>query len=535
MRKWIILLIAALFVQFLPAVAEAAAGSLTATIDQSDRKVVIEGTLAEPGAEVLVTVTDPDGRTDYFNQKTTDDKGAFRFSYVSLSTKPGVYRVRAIGPSGAGSNDLQAEYAYAGSPSNGNEPGTIIVPPSGEVEIVLAADGSVVLKPRSRHDPVNGILFVTIDSESWKRAMGMAKPDADGVRHIVIQANSDEPAKGYRIALPAAALSMNSKSAFITLETPISAITVPSDMLDGEGASVAEFAIAEASRDGWNEVTDAGVRHRPAVDISLQLDGTPLDWHNESSQVDIAIPYSPTQTELDAAERLIIRYVDDSGQSVPVINGRYANGTVSFRTQHFSTYAVAFGAETFGDLPVAHWAHQAVGALAARDIVKGRTDGSFDPAAAVTRAEFLVLLMRTLEQHTDEGGGIVGEALSFMDVSSSAYYARSLRAASKAGIVKGDGSGNFRPNALIARQEMSAMVYRALLSTGRLVASESRAEGGVVFKDDSNIAAYARDSINALSSAGVLQGSGNAFRPTASASRAEAAQVMYKIWLSNAE
>ncbi|MFC3798689.1 S-layer homology domain-containing protein [Cohnella sp. GCM10012308] len=528
MRKWIILLIAALFVQLLPAVAAAASGALTASIDQSDRKVVIEGRLAEPGAEVLVTVTDPDGRTDYFNQKKTDETGAFRFSYVSLSEKPGIYRVRAIGPSGAGSNVLQAEYTYTGSPTNGTEPGTGTVSPSADVEIVAGADGSVVLKPRLSRDPANGILSAIIGSDALKRAMEMAKPDADGVRRIVIQAKSEEPAKAYRIALPAAALSTDSKSASITLDTPIAAATLHSDMLAADGASVAEFTIAEASRAGWDEAASAGVGNRPAVDIGLKLDGAPMDWRNASSEVSIAIPYTPSKEEQDAEERLTVRFIDGSGQSTSVINGRYKDGKVAFRTPHFSTYAVAFGEETFMDLPVAHWAHQAVGAMAARDIVKGRPDGSFDPAAAVTRAEFLTLLTRTLELRTDDGS-ISGETLSFKDVSSSAYYASALRAAAKAGIVKGDGSGSFRPSERISRQELSAMVYRALVSTGRLAASESQA-ASMVFKDESEIAAYARDGIKALSASGILQGSNDAFRPTAFASRAEAAQVMYKIW-----
>lgn len=105
MRKWILLLlIAVLAVQLLPAGANAAAaaGELTAKIDQNDRTVVIAGRLPEAGGEVLVTVTDPDGRMDYFNQKKTDEAGGFRFSYVSRSEMKGTYRVRAIGSSAGG-------------------------------------------------------------------------------------------------------------------------------------------------------------------------------------------------------------------------------------------------------------------------------------------------------------------------------------------------------------------------------------------------------------------------------------------------
>lgn len=539
MRKWILLLlIAVLAVQLLPAGANAAAaeGALTAKIDQSDRTVVIEGKLPEAGAEVLVTVTDPDGRMDYFNQKKTDEAGGFRFSYVSLTAAKGTYRVRAIGSSAGGATPLEAEYTYSGTtPTSGGDSGANVVPGADEFQILSGADGTVVITPRWSRDPNSGVLFAAIGSEALNRALALAKPDADGARRITIQANAAEAAKGYRIALPASALRADSKSALFTLETPIASVTLVSDMLDGTGASVAEFTIAAANRDGWNEAARNAVGNRPAVDISVRLDGKGVDWSNVASPVKVAIPYTPSQAETEAAERLVVRFVDESGRSTPVPNGRYENGKVLFRTTHLSTYAIAYGGQTFGDVPASHWAHIAVGALAAREIVKGRTDGAFDPAAPISRAEFVALLMRTLEREMEGGGSDSGEASLFKDVNAGAYYAASLRAAAADGIVKGDGDSRFRPNAQISRQELAAMVYRALVSTGRLAAPEGQAAGGVAFEDASDIAAYAREGIGALVSAGVLQGSGRTFRPTASASRAEAAQAMYKIWLANAE
>lgn len=537
MRKWILLLlIAVLAVQLLPsgAKAAAAAGALTAKMDQNDRTVVIEGRLPEAGAEVLVTVTDPDGRMDYFNQKKTDEAGGFRFSYVSLTATKGTYRVRAIGSSAGGATPLEAEYTYSGTtPTSGGESGTNVVPRADDLQIQSGADGTVVITPRWSRDPDSGVLVAAIGSEALDRAMALAKPDAGGIRRITIKASAAGAATGYRIALPAAALRADSKSAFITLETPVASVTIASDMLDEDLSSVAEFTIAAANRDGWNEAARTAVGNRPAVDISVRLDGKRIDWSNVAAPVGVAIPYTPAQAE--AAERLVVRYVDDSGRSTPVPNGRYENGEVLFRTTHLSTYAVAYGGQAFGDVPVSHWAHRAVGALAAREIVKGRTDGVFDPAAPISRAEFVALLMRTLERETKGGGSDSGEAPLFKDVNAGAYYAAALRAAAADGIVIGDGDGRFRPNAQISRQELAAMVYRALVSTGRIAAPEGQAAGGAAFEDASGIAAYAREGIGALVSAGILQGSGQTFRPTASASRAEAAQVMYNIWLANAD
>ncbi|MDG0808592.1 hypothetical protein [Cohnella rhizosphaerae] len=299
MRKWILLLlIAVLAVQLLPAGANAAAaaGELTAKIDQNDRTVVIAGRLPEAGGEVLVTVTDPDGRMDYFNQKKTDEAGGFRFSYVSRSEMKGTYRVRAIGSSAGGGAPLEAEYTYSGAaPSSGGDSGANAAPGAGAVQMASAADGSVVLTPIWSRDGANGFVFAAIGSEALNRAMALAKPDAAGIRRITIQANAAEAAQGYRIALPAAALRTNAKSALFTMATPIAAVAVSSDMLEGDGASVAEFTIAEANRDGWNEAARANVGNRPAVDISVGLDGKRIDWSNLASPVNVAIPYTPAQ------------------------------------------------------------------------------------------------------------------------------------------------------------------------------------------------------------------------------------------------
>ncbi len=73
-----------------------------------------------------------------------------------------------------------------------------------------------------------------------------------------------------------------------------------------------------------------------------------------------------------------------------------AAGAVVFKTTHFSVYAIASIAKTFDDIGKLTWAQAAIEALASREVVKGITDTSFDPSVDVKRADFLVLLVRAL-------------------------------------------------------------------------------------------------------------------------------------------
>ena len=64
----------------------------------------------------------------------------------------------------------------------------------------------------------------------------------------------------------------------------------------------------------------------------------------------------------------------------------------------------------------AHKNQPAIEALAARGIIDGKSDGSFDPEGSMTRAEFAAIVVRALGL-TPEGKN------SFSDVAAEAWYA----------------------------------------------------------------------------------------------------------------
>lgn len=168
------------------------------------------------------------------------------------------------------------------------------------------------------------------------------------------------------------------------------------------------------------------------------------------------------------------------------------------------------------DLSQAEWAREAVLYLTSRNIISGRGNGLFAPNDTVTRAEFIKIVVLALGLSTDNAAG------SFGDVASGAWYYPYAAAAQQAGIVYGDSEGCFRPDSYISRQDMATILYRAFALSGEGDASQ--------FSDFYAVADYATAAVGALSSRGVINGLGDgSFAPLANATRAQAAQMIYKL------
>ncbi|MGO4273788.1 S-layer homology domain-containing protein, partial [Paenibacillus sp. TAF58] len=90
----------------------------------------------------------------------------------------------------------------------------------------------------------------------------------------------------------------------------------------------------------------------------------------------------------------------------------------------------------------------------------------------------------------------------------------------QAGVISGYGDGTFRPEALITRAEMAAMLAGALGKS-----NEVNAVTG--FADDKDIPVWAKASVTFVKQAGIVQGKGNnQFAPQDHATRAEAVTVL---------
>ncbi|MBQ7264553.1 MAG: S-layer homology domain-containing protein [Firmicutes bacterium] len=173
------------------------------------------------------------------------------------------------------------------------------------------------------------------------------------------------------------------------------------------------------------------------------------------------------------------------------------------------------------------WAEEAVMYLAKKGIVSGIGDNMFGAENNITRAEFVTMLVRMLEnemnvsvdtEYTD----------GFNDVLSEKYYSQYLIKAKALGIASGYEGNIFKPDNTISRQDMFTFTERALNKLGQ-VEDNSEFDIYSFYSDAGSISNYAIPSIRNLTAAGIISGSDNLIRPLAFARRNEAAQMLYGV------
>ena len=175
----------------------------------------------------------------------------------------------------------------------------------------------------------------------------------------------------------------------------------------------------------------------------------------------------------------------------------------------------------FIDVPDNAWYTPAVEFIAGKSITTGTGNATFSPNAALTRGQFMVLLMRAY--------GIAPNSNStdnFSDAGNT-YYTGYLATAKSMGIAQGVGSNKFQPESDISRQEMFSLLYNALKTLNKLPPTGNTTPSN--YSDSNQIASYAQNAIKVLSADGIISGSGGKINPTGSSNRAQMAQVLYKL------
>lgn len=194
-----------------------------------------------------------------------------------------------------------------------------------------------------------------------------------------------------------------------------------------------------------------------------------------------------------------------------------------------SVYTVAKLSKSFTDVPENYWAKEDIELLASKLIVKGDNDRIFAPKRNITRAEFAALVVRSLGLNELEADN------TFSDVAATKWYAGSVAAAAAAGIVQGDGNGKFRPDAQVSREELAAMVVRAMKYAGKDVAlTDAEVSAALADFTDASKLKWSKAEVAVAVSTGIVEGYKSNINPTDNALRAEAV-AMLKRFLSNVD
>ncbi len=178
----------------------------------------------------------------------------------------------------------------------------------------------------------------------------------------------------------------------------------------------------------------------------------------------------------------------------------------------------------FKDVEDEHWAKEAIEFLGEKEIVKGKDDEKYVPEMEITRAEFVTILERML---TKEEIKIPDDAVdkNYNDIEKH-WASESIKSLTRKGILNGYLDGSFRPDEVITREEV-AKVISEVVEKSELKFNEEDANLEFIDVEANN---WAKEHIDKISKFGVVEGyEDSTFRPKNSITRAETAQVMYKI------
>ncbi|WP_026486028.1 alpha amylase N-terminal ig-like domain-containing protein [Caldanaerobius polysaccharolyticus] len=222
------------------------------------------------------------------------------------------------------------------------------------------------------------------------------------------------------------------------------------------------------------------------------------------------------------ARKAGVYYYNEASGKWEYVGGKVdkAAGTITFNAKHFSKYAAFQYSKSFKDVPVDFWANDAISVLAAKHIVKGTDNQRFMPEQKVTRAEFAAMMIRLV--------GIPEQPYSgkFSDVKAGDWYANTIEAAYKNGIMLGYGN-TMRPDDSITREEMITIAMRVY---GKLAPYSEKSIVEIPFSDKNQISQWAVKAVSNAYNLGLIFGrSSNTFAPRDIATRAEAAALVYRL------
>jgi hypothetical protein len=203
------------------------------------------------------------------------------------------------------------------------------------------------------------------------------------------------------------------------------------------------------------------------------------------------------------------------------------NQNTGFTTKNLNNkYRIMEYEKSFQDLQ-GHWAQKDIEFLACKYVVRGITEKIFNPESPITRAEFTSMLIRALG--VDEDGGI---KQTFKDVKPDTWYYGSIEAAFRTGIVRGISKDKFKPNEPITREQIAAMIIRALKISGYELEKNTQEYQTVLgqFKDKDKIASWGLEDMAKAVRLGIIKGiSFNQIAPGKNATRAQGAVMINRL------
>lgn len=355
--------------------------------------------------------------------------------------------------------------------------------------------------------------FVKAANEALKKAA----PDAKPLKAVVTLDFKTVNAKNVELPITQELLKKAAQYGIDALAFKVNGVSLAIDV----DQLKADTTLKIAEVDG-KAVTDATALVNVSKAYSFTFTSEGKEIKEFAKPVEVRVPVTvPTGVN---SELLSLAKIDNSAL---VFKGGFYNLNTKEQVtpnKSFSTYTVVENKVTFNDVAsVNAWAGKQISVAAAKGIVEGRVKGQFVPNGDVTRAEFAKMLVKAF--------GLENEAAkeSFADVKDNDWFKPYVAAAAEAGLINGKSATAFDPNAKITRAEMATMAARALVKVYDYK-NVTDVKGSLKpFTDANKIHSTLQAGVALAAEEGIVVGNNNQFKPEDSATRAEAAVIIYRL------
>ncbi|UHA75054.1 FG-GAP-like repeat-containing protein [Paenibacillus sp. 481] len=204
------------------------------------------------------------------------------------------------------------------------------------------------------------------------------------------------------------------------------------------------------------------------------------------------------------------------GMNVISLEVKAQSGSAKIYTLNINVKADTCFKDTKGN-----WAEKNICEAFSLNMVEGMANQLFYPDAEVTRAQFVKMLLQTLNVPTQQ----LSSYFPFKDADQIPSWATAaVHTAVQQGMIQGYLDGTFRPNDTISRAEMAIIIAKAMKWDTTQIQQQ------IGFADDPKIPFWGRSYIQAVVQKGVMQGkSGHMFKPQDNTTRAEATTALLRL------
>ncbi len=386
-----------------------------------------------------------------------------------------------------------------------------------------------VITTQAKSDAI-GKVSAKVTESQVKTAVNKAVEEAkkqgdDTTAKVEIKITASTKTTAVEASLPKAALTMVTESKIISMAVVTTEAILAFDKtalatIAKEATNDVKITISKVDTTDLSNEAKEVVGDRPVFNFSVTSDNKTISQFRGT--VTVSVPYTPKA--LEDTNAIIIYYINAKGNAEIVKECAYnkETGMVTFKTNHFSTFAVGYHKVSFKDVSKTAGYADAVSYLAAREITKGTGGGNFSPKNTLTRGQLLVMVMKAYG--IEPTSGVSG---NFKDAGN-AYYTDYLAAAKKLGIDEGVKNNKFAPNKKMTRQEMFSFLYDILKQIDKLP-SATTDQTLTDYSDADQIAKRAKEPMTLFVKTGIVGESGNKLNPKGSANRALIAQVLYDL------